>query len=139
MGKEDGVSDIKERLAKARDAKAKKEKAEAEAAEARELEVLELEASLEKEYGPRGTGFEIVETVEGPIAMKLGEAVLHTRFAGSKVDEPAIHEYVFPCVVHPAKERYAEIVARRPGIGLRCANALATLFGAKANADAGKF
>jgi hypothetical protein len=38
----------------------------------------------------RGVFFEIVETVEGPIAVKLGEGVLHTRFQASKVDDAAI-------------------------------------------------
>ena len=139
MKKEDSVSDVKERLAKAREAKAAKEKAAAEAAEMLELETLELETSLEKEHGPRGFGFEIVETPEGPIAVKLGDSVLHKRFSESKIDEASMHDYVYPCVVHPAKDKYLEIVGRRPGIVLRCANALASLFGAKANADAGKF
>lgn len=131
---------VKERLAAARAAKEAKTKADSEAADVRELEMLDLEAKLEKEHGPRGKFFEILDTVEGPIAVKLGEAVLHTRFQGAKdLNENAIHDYVFPCVVHPAKEKYLEIIGRRPGIALRCASALATLFGVKANDDAGKY
>lgn len=130
---------MKERLAAAREAKEKKDAARAEAAAARELEALDLESKLEGELGPRGEHFEIVETVEGPIAVKLGEGILHTRFQASKVTDTDIHDYVFPCVVHPSKEKYLEIVGRRPGIALRCANALATLYGAKAQAEAGKY
>jgi hypothetical protein len=133
------MSDTMDRLAAARVAKEAKDVAAREAAAARELEVLELETRLEKELGPRGAYFEIVETLEGPIAVKLGEAVLHTRFQASKIQDADVHEYVFPSVVHPTKEKYLEIVGRRPGVALRCANALATLYGAKANADAGKF
>ncbi len=131
---------VKERLDAARAAKEKKEAAAREASDARELEVLELEAKLEADLGPRGAYFEIVETLEGPVAVKLGEAVLHTRFQGAKdITDTVLHDYVFPNVVHPAKEKYLEIVGRRPAIALRCASALATLFGLKANADAGKF
>jgi hypothetical protein len=134
------TTDVKERLAAARAAKEAKEKAAREAAEARELEILELEAKLEADLGPRGAFFEIVSTLEGPIAVKLGEGVLHTRFQAAKdITDTVLHDYVFPNVVHPAKEKYLEIVARRPAIALRCASALATLYGLKADADAGKF
>ena len=134
------MSDLKEKLAAARAAKEAKEASAREAAEARELESLELEAKLEKELGPRGVSFEMIDTVEGPVAVKLGEAVLHTRFQSSKdINDAAIHDYVFPNVAHPSKEKYLEIVARRPGIALRCAGALATLYGVKASNDAGKF
>lgn len=130
----------KERLVAARAAKEKKEVAAREAAEARELEVLELEVKLEAELGPRGAFFEIVSTLEGPIAVKLGEAVLHTRFQAAKdITDTVLHDYVFPNVVHPSKEKYLEIVGRRPALALRCASALATLYGLKANDDAGKF
>lgn len=131
--------DVKAKLAAARKAREDREKAEAEKAEARELEVLELEERLEKELGPRGVDFEIVETIEGPIAVKRGEAILHQRFQSSKVDEASIDAYVRPCVVHPAKEKYLEIVGRRPGVAVRCASALATLFGVKADRDTGKY
>lgn len=130
---------MKAKLVAARAAKEAKEAARAEAAAERELEVLELEEDLEKKHGPRGSYFEIVETAEGPIAVKLGEGVLHTRFAESKVTPTDIHDYVFPCVVHPSREKYLEIVGRRPAVALRCANALASLYGAKASADAGKY
>ncbi len=131
---------VKERLDAARASKEKREAASREAADARELEVLELEAKLEGELGPRGAFFEIVETLEGPVAVKLGEAVLHTRFQGAKdITDTVLHDYVFPNVVSPAKEKYLEIVGRRPAIALRCASALATLYGLKANDTAGKF
>lgn len=133
------ATDVKTRLAAARAAKEKRDAEAKAAADARELEVLELEEKLESMYGPRGQAFEIVETIDGPIAVKLGEAVLHTRFQASKVSDTDINDYVFPCVVHPPRETYLALVAKRPGLGLRCASALATLFGAKDARDAGKF
>jgi hypothetical protein len=131
--------DVKAKLAEARKAKEERQKAREGDAEARELAILELEEKLEAEHGARGVMFEIVDTVEGPIAVKLGEAVLHTRFQQSKMTDAELDEYVRPCVVHPSKEKYLEIVGRRPAIALRCASALATLFGVKADVDSGKF
>lgn len=134
------MESLKDKLAAARATKEANERAKAAALEATELATLELEFKLEKEHGARGVGFEIVETVEGPIAVKLGEGVLHTRFQASKdMSDSTIDEYVRPCVVHPSKEEYLAIVARRPAVAIRCASALASLFGAKANADAGKY
>lgn len=136
------MSDAKERLAELRAAKEGREKAAREAAEARELETLELEERFTKELGPRGSHFEMVETIDGPIVVKLGEGVLHTRFqatAAKDLNEVALHDYVFPCVVHPAKDVYLKMVAQRPGIALRCASALTSLYGAKDAADTGKY
>lgn len=132
-------SSVKDRLKAAREEKAKREATAHSAAEARELATLELESKLSAELGERGVHFEIVETVEGPVAVKLGEAVLHQRFQNSKVTETDIHDYVFPCVVYPTQPAYLELVGRRPVIAVRCANALAGLFGAKAADAEGKF
>lgn len=132
-----------DKLAALREAKQKREEAAREAAELRELEVLELEEKFTADLGARGVQFEIVETVEGPIVVKLGESVLHTRFQDAvskdKINDATVDQYVFPCIVHPTKEKYREIVGRRPALALRCASALSTLFGAKDATDAGKF
>lgn len=129
----------REKLAEARKAKEHREAVQRSREEDQELVVLQLEEKLETVCGPRGKQFEIVETLEGPIAVRLGEGVLHTRFQASKMEETDIHDYVFPNVVHPSREEYLAIVARRPGVALRCASALATLYGAKAGSDAKKF
>lgn len=125
-------------LAEARADKAKRDAEARAAAEARELEALEVEERLSA-TGRRGHEFEIVETVDGPIAVTLGEGILHSRFQESKMTDVDLHDYVFPNVVHPSKEAYLEIVGKRPAIALRCASALATLYGAKASAEVGKF
>lgn len=139
------AGDVKARLAAARAAKEAKDAARAAAAEVRELELLELEAKLEDELGgARGEAFEIVSTLEGLVAVKLGAAVLHTRFEAAvakeeTVSDRTIHDYVFPCLAHPAPDAYLAMVAKRPAIASRCANALATLYGAKSGADRAKF
>ncbi len=123
-------------LAKLREAKAAREDARAKEAEARELLSLQLEERYEAELGPRGSMFEIVATLEGPIVVRLGEAVLFKKFkaayAGDK--EPTLedqHSYVYPCVVYPDKAKFLEIIERRPALLGVCANAAATLHLAK--------
>jgi hypothetical protein len=135
------MSDLKEKLAAARKAKEERDAARAAKREEAELAVLELEAKYEKELGPRGVDFEIVDTVEGPIVVKLGEAVLHTRFQskGDKYTDADVFDYVDPCVVHPSKEKFREMIGRKPVFAVRCASALATLFGAKSDEDNSKF
>jgi len=128
-----------QKLQELRDAKRRIEQSRAAAAKARELEVLELEVRFEAEIGPRGSQFEIVETIDGPIVVRLGEGVLYTRFTASKVTDVDVHEFVDPCVVHPAKEKYREIAMQRPDVPARVAHALATLYGARHKDDAGKF
>ena len=128
-----------ERMADARAVKDRLETSRAEQAKLRALEVLELEVKHEAEIGPRGSQFEIVETIEGPIVVRLGEGILYTRFTASKVSPADIHDFVYPCVVHPAQAVYAELVMRRPDVASRCAHALMTLFGAKHKDDSGKF
>lgn len=130
---------MSENLQKLRDAKAKLE--EQKRAKALELEekTLELELKYESELGPRGVFFEVVDTIEGPVVIKLGEAILHKRFSESKVTPTDVHDYVTPCVVHPSREEYLQLVDRRPAIEMRCATALAALYGAKRQADEGKF
>jgi len=129
-----------ERVAKLREAKEKREKERADRAEQLELEELELEERLEREHGERGKAFEIVSTIDGPVAVKLGDSSQHKRITKAKeITDKEIHAFVFPNVVHPSKEKYLELVARRPEIAGRCGHALFALFGAKEKDDQGKY
>lgn len=132
----ESLEDKRKRL---QEAKEKLEKLRAEDAKKRAVEVLELELKFEGEIGPRGSQFEIVETVDGPIVVRLGEGILYERFTASKVTPADVHDFVYPCVIHPAKEKYLEIVARRPDIASRVAHALMNLFGSRHKDDSGKF
>lgn len=132
-------------LAAYRARKEERQKARAKAGKARELEILKLEEKFEASIGPRGSMFEIVDPrdaddnpIESPIVVRLGEAVLFTRFTASKVTETDVHDFVFPCL-ETDKQRYLEIIANRPEIAGRCAHALMTLFGAKHKDATGKY
>lgn len=140
MNEEAKETSVDDRLAAARLRKQLAEEKKAKDAKLRELAFLELEAKLEEEYGTRGLEFEVFDTLAGPLAIRRGEAVYHTRFAA--IEDPTqadLHEYVAPCVVHPSKEKFLKMVDDHPVLYLRAANALATLYGAKSKADAGKF
>lgn len=133
------MTDVRERLAELRVAKEQRAVMREEAAATREAEVLELESRFESELGERGAAFEIVTSADGPIVVKLPEAVLTTRFLDSKVTAADVHDFVMPCVVHPSKDDYRAIVAKRPLVANRCATALLSLAGAKKESDAGKY
>lgn len=109
--------------------------------EARELAILLLEEQLEPVHGKLGEGFAIVDGgAEGPIAVKLGEAVLYKAFhasidkakakgQGDGITPEVCHVFVAPCVVHPTREEFNAIVLRRQGLVFACANALEGLYG----------
>lgn len=133
------VDDLKERLAAARAKQELREAAQERHREKLELEALDLEERLETELeGPRGVAFAIHSTVEGTFAVKLGPAILHKRFRESKMKESDVHDFVTPCIAHPAREQWLEIAARRPGIVVDIANKLADLYAAKTEDHAGK-
>ncbi len=130
--------DLKARLAAALKAKEERDADAEEKALERQVEWLELEGKLVKELGPVGHSFDMLNTSVGPIAFRLGEAVLHKQFRNSKQTEVDIHNFVTPCIVHPARDRFLEIVGERPGVAVIIANKLADLYAGKAEDDAGK-
>jgi len=118
-----------------------REAARAEKVKALKIERLELEERFEKELGPMGEQFAIVDAThcgEGFVVVKLGESVLHKQFMASKMEESDYHEFVFPTVVHPGKDQFTQMAARRPGLRAECAVALLSLYGVKLKGDAGK-
>jgi hypothetical protein len=133
---------VAERLSAKRADAAKREVARQAERDAAELAKLELEERFEKELnGRRGQAFEIVDVSdlgEGHIIVKLGEDVLFNAFKASKMNVVDIDAFVTPCVVYPSIDQYRQTVKRRSFIADRCANALGTLYGLKAESDAGK-
>lgn len=130
------------RLEELQKRQAEREKKRELEADEKELERAELVDKFETELGPIGREFQIVDATalgEGFIVVKLGTEVGWKKFQNSKVTEVDVRNFVLPCVAHPEKEKYDEIVTRRPALANRCANALATLHGAKLNDEAGKF
>lgn len=111
------------------------------ARKAAEIEETELEVRFHDELGPRGSQFEIVNSGdlgEGCLVVRLGEDVLWKRFQSSKMTPEDAAALVRPCIVYPTLPKYDEITARRSFLATRCANALATLYGVKLEANAGK-
>lgn len=133
---------VGERLAEKRAAKAKRDAEAEKERDASELERLELEERFEKELnGKRGRAFMIVDASdlgEGCIVLKLGEDVLWNTFSKSKMNVVDTDAFVVPCVVYPSVDQYRGITKRRAFIADRCASALATLYGVKADVEAGK-
>lgn len=130
-----------DRLAELQEKKDALVKARALAALAFEEQKLELELKYEEELGPRGSMFDMLDLTnigEGFIVLKLAEGVVHNKFIASKQTEVDLDNFIRPSVVHPAKEVYAAIMQRRPGVAHQCANVLLSLYGLKANEDAKK-
>lgn len=134
----DDDSALKERLQKARAASAERDKERERREKKRELELLELEEKFETEIGPRGREWDMVNTSECPVAFRLGDSVLHKQFVNSKLKESDVHDFVYPSVIHPDRDKFLEVASRRPGLLVVVANKLADLYAAKSEDDAGK-
>jgi hypothetical protein len=131
--------DEEQELLAARETKLKAREA---ARKASRIEGLKLEAKFEEERGAIGAEFQIVdasELGEGFIVLRRCEEVLWKRYMGSKQTPGDQHDLVMPCVLHPSKERYLEIIARRAYIEDRCANAIGSLQGVRVRHEEGKF
>jgi hypothetical protein len=103
-----------------------------EEAEARQLLELELEEQYSASLGPRGQAFEIVTSVEGPVVVKIGDDLgfkkMRTAYDnGKSPNVEQLFAYVAPCVVYPERAKFAEIIARRPGLLVACSDAEAIL------------
>jgi hypothetical protein len=123
--------DLAQRLAEKLADKAKRDQGRIQEANARELEALELEERFEQELGPIHKAFDIVRTIEGPIVLKLGEAVLFKTFKSKFKPEPSLedmHQFVHPCVAHPAKDKFLDWTGRYAALLVTCANTLTTLY-----------
>lgn len=105
--------------------------------EASELAVLELEDRLSSATCMRGRQFEIIEIEdigEPPIAVRCdvaGIQALHKAFMNSKMNASDLDSFIVPCLASGTPEEFRAIVARRPAVAVRCANAIITLLGVK--------
>lgn len=117
-------------LEELRERKAQREEAASKEKAARELAVLELEERcLEECGGPRGVAFEIIDVSGEPlIAVKPGPAVLFKSLQESKAGLDDLQRFVTACLVTPDKTAFGELVQRRAGVIVRCADALVTLY-----------
>lgn len=100
-----------------------------------------LEAQCLEEFGALGVSCAVVrleDLLEEPVAIKLGETVVHKRFAASKMTDVDVFDYVSPSIVYPSKEAFSELCHRRGAVAGRVGTALAALHGVKMGDDAKK-
>lgn len=120
---------------------------DAERAEVQELEDLEHEkkvrdvvADLEAKLGKRGVFFEIVDTLSGPVAVKLGDAITYAKFVDALNDHGAhladIQEFILPNLAYPSREEYLKLA--HAGIPYAVWPVLAALFRGERDRAAGK-
>jgi len=131
----------RKRLEELRLADAKRQQARESEAEDLELERLELVDKLEKEHGPQGRAFEVVDATdlgEGFFAVKLGPSVHYAKIKASKVTDADLHGFIAPNLVFPSVEQFAEVCGRRPIVRDRVGLALHGLYGDKATTLAKK-
>jgi hypothetical protein len=126
-------ADLATRLAEKTRAKEARDEQRIQEAKARQLEALELEERFESELGQIKKFFDIVPTIEGPVVLKLGEAVLFKTWKSKFKDnvEPSLeemHNFVYPCVVHPSKDEFLVRTGRFPALLVACAGALTALY-----------
>lgn len=133
------------RVAELRAKKAEREAARAAKAEADELVELELEEKYTKECaGDRGTVFEILDTPDGHVVVKIGEWVDYKRFTtGKQVNGAPIPEdivtFALASLVYPTREKFLAINNKFGGVAARCANALVMMHQGRRKEDEGKY
>lgn len=128
-------------LAELKAAKAAREQSRAIQVEALQVKALELEEKFEKELGPIGVAFEVVDVSDlllDPIVVKRGLAVTFKQFSNSKVNEEDVDAYVTASLVHPPIEEYRKTINAHPALGIRCALAVSKLHGTKIEQDTKK-
>jgi len=137
--------EMKTRLAELRSKKAEREKARAAKAEGDELVELELEEKYSKECGgDRGVVFEILDTPDGHIVVKLGEWIDYKKFTtGKQVNGTPLPEdiitFALANLVYPTREKFLAINNKFGGVAPRCANALVTMHQGRRKDEEGKY
>jgi hypothetical protein len=116
-----------------------RKKARAEEEKAASTLIEDLEMKFDEELGARGKEFEIVETQDGPIVLALGTQVAFKKFNDSKKSQGDCENFVRPCVKFPDAGKVMAMFDKRPVYAVRCANALATLYGMKTEDENGKY
>jgi hypothetical protein len=121
--------------------KAERVKARATGQRASALERLRLESRFERDAGPEGQAFNIVDatdTGDGFLVVTLGDSIDWTRFKASKMTDADTYDFVIGNIAIPDVEAFKRTIATKPFIADRCANALSKLYGFKAEQDEGK-
>jgi len=114
-----------------------------------EIQELELEAKYEKELGPRGVAWNLIDLTnldEGFVVVKAGDTKEHKQFTaavGRAKDKPIPDEafvaYVVPALVYPPREAFLAIASKRHEVWARAANAIGDLQGFVQRENSGKY
>jgi hypothetical protein len=112
-------------------------------AEVRDLEDDQAIVALEDEHGADGRFIKVIRTDLGAVILRRAHAPAFKRFQDLRSRENSkVHELseqlVRPCLLHPSKERFDEMLREQPHILIRCANGLAELAGVRAEEVSGK-
>lgn len=129
--KDQKLAEIQAKLAEIEERRrARTAKDEVELASA-ELERAELIEKFENEHGSVGQGIAVLEAPSGElIIVKKPKSATYRKFQDSKAStSEAFAALVKPCVVHPAAERYAELLEEYPAMLLRLSKAVTSLAG----------
>lgn len=131
------MADLRELQARAQERAAKR----ASEAEAREVQALTLEEKYEQELGPLGVAFAIVRTLQGPVVVKRGPAVLFKRLRDAPKGAPSLDDieaFVKANVVYPEPAAFNALVEAHAGILVACSDELIALYRAQTLDTQGK-
>lgn len=130
-----------EKLARLRRERQERESARDDARIDRELEKEELIAKFERELGPRGSEFQILDTrLPGDplVVIKRPQKVQWTKWEQSKQTPVDKYDLVAPSVVHPSVEAFGDLLQKRAGIETTITNLMAPMMGLFEAEEAGK-
>ncbi|WP_437606255.1 hypothetical protein WMF20_35385 [Sorangium sp. So ce834] len=98
-------------------------------------------AEAESKFGPLGKKLAALDTVDGLVIVKQHDGVKVRLWADKNGEKPSVQacrELVRPCVVHPALERFDEMVKDRPLLLVTAAGKVLELAGIGAKEVSGK-
>lgn len=105
------------------------------------LEAAEAEHGPANEDGDETTSkrrIAVVRTSLGLVILRRAEPVVMKRYRESKMRNDDTEQLVKPCLIHPDRRRFGEMVEEQPFILERCANAIGVLAGVRVREISGK-
>lgn len=119
----------------------------AELAELEQLEqekrVRDLVAELEPKLGKRSVHFEVIDTLAGPVAVKLGEGIVYMKFLDALNSDGGLHladmqDFILPNLAAPSRDEYVKMCTTHAGLPLQVWPELSKLYRAQKDRQAGK-
>lgn len=96
-------------------------------------------AKAESEHGPLGKKIQALESDLGVVILKRPNHIAFRKFQDSgEANSAEFDKLVRPCLVHPTRERWDEMLAEQPALLARAANVVAELAGVRMQGFAGK-